>query len=83
MIQLPCPHCGLRNVSEFRHVGETVSRPDPATATPQEWRAYLYIRSNPSGWTEESWYHGSGCRRYFRLGRHTVTNETRPPGAVR
>lgn len=75
MIQLPCPHCGLRNVSEFRHVGEVVPRPDPATATPQDWRAYLYLRSNPAGWTDESWYHGSGCRRFFKLRRHTVTNE--------
>ncbi|GAA5167231.1 sarcosine oxidase subunit delta [Pseudonocardia eucalypti] len=78
MVLLPCPWCGPRNVSEFRHVGEVVARPDPETVTPEAWREYLYLRRNTSGWTEETWYHGSGCRRYFRLNRHTVTNETRP-----
>lgn len=82
MIELPCPWCGPRNVSEFRHVGEVVARPEPADVTPARWREYLYLRANPAGWTEESWYHTSGCRRYFRLGRHTVSNETREPGAT-
>ena len=82
MIQLPCPWCGLRNVAEFRHVGEMTPRPDAATATPQEWRRYLYTRANPRGWVDESWYHRAGCRRYFQLQRHTVSNETRSPGAA-
>jgi sarcosine oxidase, subunit delta len=80
MIQLPCPWCGLRNVSEFRHLGESTSRPDPATVAPAEWRHYLYVRANVRGWVDESWYHRAGCRRYFHLQRHTVSNETRPPG---
>ena len=82
MIQLPCPWCGLRDVSEFRYVGEATPRPDPATTTPQEWRRYLYTRRNPRGWVDESWYHGAGCRRYIRLQRHTLSNETRSPGAA-
>jgi sarcosine oxidase, subunit delta len=28
----------------------------------------------------EDWYHGSGCRRYFTVERHTVTNEVRSAG---
>ncbi|WP_028934965.1 sarcosine oxidase subunit delta [Pseudonocardia spinosispora] len=83
MIELPCPWCGPRNVSEFRHVGEVVPRPDAEQPAPEEWRAYLYLRANPAGWTEETWFHGSGCRRYFRVSRHTVSNETRAPGAMR
>jgi sarcosine oxidase, subunit delta len=78
MIQLPCPWCGPRNVAEFRYSGEANPRPDPVTATPQEWRAYLYLRRNPRGWVDESWYHSAGCRRYFRIERDTESNETRP-----
>lgn len=74
MILLPCPWCGPRNVGEFRYLGETSARPDPGTATPTEWRRYLYMRSNPRGRLKESWYHTSGCRRYFRLERDTLTN---------
>ncbi len=77
MIQLPCPWCGPRNVAEFRYGGEVTRRPEPGTATEQEWRDYLYLRRNPCGWVRESWYHGAGCRRYFRLERDTVSNETR------
>ena len=79
MIQLPCPWCGPRNVSEFRYAGEGSHRPDPDTATPAQWRRYLYMHRNPLGWTEENWYHGSGCRKYFSLERHTETHETRIP----
>ncbi len=78
MIQLPCPWCGLRNVVEFRYVGESRPRPDPATTTPEQWREHLYIRANPRGQVVESWYHSAGCRRYFRLQRDTVSNQTRP-----
>jgi len=75
MILVPCPHCGPRNVAEFRHVGEATARPDPATATPEQWRKYLYLRRNPAGATNETWYHRAGCRAYFGAERHTVTNE--------
>lgn len=81
MIQLPCPWCGPRNVSEFRYAGEGGRRPDPGTTTPVQWRRYLYMQRNPLGWTTETWYHGSGCRRYFSLERHTETHETRTPAA--
>jgi sarcosine oxidase, subunit delta len=77
MIQLPCPWCGPRNVSEFQHQGEVTSRPDVATATIEEWRRYLYFRRNALGWVEETWYHAAGCRRFFKVHRDTATNETR------
>ena len=77
MILLPCPNCGPRNAAEFRYVGESHVRPDPNTATPQEWRAYLYLRDNPAGWVSETWLHRAGCRRYLVVERHTVTNEVR------
>jgi sarcosine oxidase subunit delta len=78
MFRIPCPHCGLRNVAEFAHAGEQRRRPDPQTATPGEWRSYLYTHDNAAGWTNETWYHRLGCRRFVRVERHTVTNEVRP-----
>jgi heterotetrameric sarcosine oxidase delta subunit len=84
MILLPCPWCGPRNVTEFRYVGERVPRPDPA-ASPDAWRAYLYLRTNPAGWTTEHWFHRAGCRRYLTVERHTVTNavrSARPPAGA-
>ncbi len=84
MMQLACPWCGYRNVSEFGYIGESVERPDAATATPEQWRAYLYLRHNPAGRLEETWYHRAGCRRYFEATRDTTNNEvfeTRQPSA--
>ena len=77
MLLMPCPHCGPRNVSEFRYHGEESPRPDPNAATPEEWRTYLYLKRNPAGWTTETWSHVSGCRAFFSAERHTVTNEIR------
>ncbi|MGH3108831.1 MAG: sarcosine oxidase subunit delta [Rubrobacter sp.] len=77
MILLQCPYCGPRNASEFRYVGEVSERPDPNETSVDEWRAYLYARNNPAGWTRETWYHSAGCRKHFVAERHTVTNEAR------
>ncbi|CAN5686757.1 sarcosine oxidase subunit delta [soil metagenome] len=77
MILIPCPNCGLRNVSEFHYAGERALRPDPNMTTQEEWRRYLYIRRNPAGWTSESWYHVAGCRRYLTVERNTFSNEVR------
>jgi heterotetrameric sarcosine oxidase delta subunit len=77
MILMPCPWCGPRNVAEFAYRGELAVRPDVATTTPEEWRAYLFVRDNPRGWTTEQWLHRAGCHRFFVAERHTVTNEVR------
>ncbi len=77
MILLACPHCGPRNSAEFRWLGEVVHRPDPATATPEQWRAYLHLRANPAGWVTETWLHRAGCRKFLTVEPHTVTNEVR------
>jgi sarcosine oxidase subunit delta len=81
MILLPCAWCGPRDASEFQHVGEVITRPDPAAASPAQWRGYLYLRANPCGWTRETWYHRMGCRRYITVERHTETNEVRAVSA--
>jgi heterotetrameric sarcosine oxidase delta subunit len=77
MILLPCPWCGPREATEFAHVGEVSARPDPGSATPAQWRGYLYLRANACGWTTETWYHRMGCRRFITVQRHTETNEVR------
>ncbi len=82
MFRIPCPHCGPRNVSEFRHVGEARTRPDPQTVDPEQWRVYLYEQRNVAGWSAESWYHSAGCRRFVSVERHTLTNEIRPVAAA-
>lgn len=83
MMVLSCPWCGPRNVTEFRYGGENRSRPDPATASPAQWRGYLFMKSNPMGEVGETWYHRAGCRRYFTLDRDTRTNASRRPEATR
>jgi sarcosine oxidase, subunit delta len=80
MILLPCPYCGPRNASEFRYVGELSTRPDPNETGIEEWRTFLYVRTNPAGWTTETWYHSAGCRQHLVAERHTVTNEVRSSG---
>jgi sarcosine oxidase, subunit delta len=77
MLRIHCPYCGPRNSQEFRHTGEAGNRPDAATTGPEKWRAYLYVRDNPVGWTTETWFHRAGCRRYLVAERHTLTNEIR------
>ena len=79
MLLVPCPHCGPRNQSDLRLVGESHARPDPNTATREEWGSYLYLRDNPADWLKETWYCRSGCRQFFALERNTATNEFRTP----
>ena len=79
MLLVPCPHCGPRNSTDLRYVGEAKRRPDPGTADAEEWRTYLYLEDNPAGWLKENWYCRSGCRQYFSLERNTATNEFRRP----
>ncbi|NDL57226.1 sarcosine oxidase subunit delta [Phytoactinopolyspora mesophila] len=84
MITLVCPHCGPRDATEFAYIGERTARPDPNDTTPQEWRGYLYLRSNPAGWADELWLHRAGCGRYLAVRRHRTTgavDEVRDVGA--
>ncbi len=69
-----CPHCGPRNSNEFTFNGEGSSRPD-SDVTPAEWRRYLYEKTNVAGVQVEQWFHVSGCRRFLRVERDTISNE--------
>jgi sarcosine oxidase subunit delta len=83
MILIPCPWCGPRNASEFRYVGEVIARPDPNETTPEGWRTYLYVRTNPAGKIRENWFHRAGCRRYFTVERDTISNAVQAVEASR
>jgi len=81
MIRVPCPHCGERDETEFHYGGEAgVAYPaDPGALDDAAWSSYLFVRANPRGWLRERWFHGAGCRRWFAVERHTVTDEIRSP----
>lgn len=76
MMQIDCPWCGPRNATEFHHYGEIVPRPEKGSIAIEEWHDYLYFRENPQGRVNETWYHGTGCRRFFHLLRDTLTNRS-------
>ncbi len=76
MLRIPCPYCGPRDEHEFACGGDaTIDRPDPATATDDEWADYLFMRDNPMGVIEERWVHVHGCRQWIVIRRDTRTHE--------
>ena len=75
-MMIPCPHCGARDVSEFRYGGDaTKERPKHGTGDLEAWHDYYFLFENPKGPHEEYWQHVLGCRRWFKLARNTATNE--------
>ena len=75
MLLIPCPWCGARAQSEFSYGGDaTLKRPAP-DAPVEAWTAFVYQRDNPAGPHEELWFHGAGCRQWFRVRRDTRTHE--------
>jgi sarcosine oxidase subunit delta len=78
VLLISCPWCGPRHESEFSPGGEGhIQRPDPQTATDQQWGEYLFYRTNPKGLHRERWVHSLGCRRWFNVMRDTVSHEIR------
>ena len=75
MLLISCPHCGPRDQREFAYGGDaTVSRPDPGTASSDEWNEYIYLRDNPKGPHLEYWQHIAGCRAWVKVARDTLTH---------
>lgn len=77
-LHLRCPHCGTRTVEEFNY-GEIPTVPETITDPDERDVDFAFMRNNPRGWSTERWFHLMGCRRWFTIERHTVTNETREP----
>jgi sarcosine oxidase, subunit delta len=77
MLTINCPWCGPRDETEFGFGGEAHrTRPaDPSALSDAEWAEFLFMRTNPKGLHRERWVHSHGCRRWFNVERHTVTNE--------
>jgi heterotetrameric sarcosine oxidase delta subunit len=73
MLRIDCPHCGVRDETEFRFGGETaVVRPSGSDYG--DWTRYLYWRRNVAGEQSERWLHVSGCLRWLEVRRDTRTN---------
>ena len=78
MLLILCPWCGPRDETEFGCGGEAhIVRPKQpaAVADDDAWADYLFMRTNPKGLHFERWNHSHGCRRWFNVARHTVTDE--------
>ncbi len=76
MIVIRCPYCHeLRTEEELVYGGEAgILRPDPTSATHEQWTDYLYMRRNPKGALAEQWCCASGCGQWFLVERDTVTH---------
>ena len=77
MFVIKCPYCGERDQTEFSCHGEShIARPEnPNEVSDNEWGEYLFFRSNPKGMHYERWTHDHGCRQWFNVQRHTVTDK--------
>ena len=77
MLLIRCPYCeqDLPEL-EFAYAGEAhIARPqDPSQTSDEEWRDFLFIRSNPRGVHFERWRHIHGCGRFFNACRDTVSD---------
>ena len=76
MLLIHCPYCDeTLPEAEFTYAGEAhVVRPDPATASDEAWRDFLFIRTNARGPHFERWRHTFGCARFFNAVRDTVSD---------
>ena len=81
-MRIPCPHCGERDVSEFRY-GSDASKTRPAHDNTdfKTWADYVFMFEDPKGPHEEYWHHVLGCRQWFKLKRNTATDEILGGGA--
>ncbi len=70
-VQITCPNCGKRPISEFSCRGEWRDRPAP-DADFSRWAEYVYLRENRQGLQVEWWYHRSGCQGWFVVERDTT-----------
>lgn len=78
MLLIHCPYCDdTLPELEFAYAGEAhIARPvDPSKLSDEEWRDFLFIRSNPRGLHAERWRHIHGCGRFFNALRDTVSDK--------
>lgn len=78
MLLIHCPYCEETLPElEFAYAGEGhIDRPvKPDDMSDDEWRDYLFIRSNVRGLHFERWRHIHGCARFFNAVRDTVSDQ--------
>ena len=74
-MRLTCPICGERDRREFYYHGEAVMLDRPAPdASEEAWDAYLHLRDNAAGETQDLWCHEAGCGAWIKVTRNTVTH---------
>ena len=77
MLLIHCPYCDETLPElEFAYAGEAhIARPeDPSALSDEEWRDFLFVRSNVKGIHAERWRHVHGCARFFNALRDTVSD---------
>ena len=77
MLLIHCPYCqATLSELEFAYAGEAhIARPaDPSTYSDEQWRDFLFIRTNARGPHFERWRHVHGCGRFFNAARDTVSD---------
>ncbi|MDU9003512.1 sarcosine oxidase subunit delta [Sedimentitalea todarodis] len=74
-MRITCPVCGERDRREFYYQGAAVAldRPLP-DADAAAWDAYVHLRDNPAGVTQDLWYHEAGCGAWIVVTRDTVSH---------
>ncbi|QOL80719.1 sarcosine oxidase subunit delta [Pseudooceanicola spongiae] len=72
-MRLTCPNCGARDLREFTYQGAALNRPEGDWG--ESWDAYVHLRDNPAGPSQEYWYHGLGCAAFLRVERDTRTHD--------
>jgi heterotetrameric sarcosine oxidase delta subunit len=75
VLLIPCPWCGPRAQVEFTYGGDATLKRPANDASLDAWAAFVYQRANPAGPHDELWFHGAGCRQWFRARRDTRTHE--------
>lgn len=77
MLLIHCPYCDETLPElEFAYAGEAhIARPAvPSALSDEEWRDFLFIRTNARGPHYERWRHIHGCGRFFNALRDTVSD---------
>lgn len=77
MLLIHCPYCDETLPElEFAYAGEAhIARPaDPSALSDEEWRDFLFIRTNARGPHYERWRHIHGCGRFLNALRDTVSD---------
>lgn len=77
MLLIHCPYCQEdRSELEFRAAGDAhIDRPQNiAEISDDEFAEFFFMRDNPKGLIFERWRHISGCGRFFRAVRHTLSD---------